>query len=83
MIRKAGTVITLIFVFSVGQAVLALNVNGGGITNDATVAQDNQNRREGRRSRRWHRSRQRRHRMERNDRRHRRHDRRENRNRNR
>ena len=86
MFRRIGTVITLIFVFSVGQAVLALTVNSRAMNNEATVTQENQNRREGRRdnmNRRWNRKKHRRHQMYRNDRRHRRNDQRENRNRNR
>ena len=50
MFRRIGTVITLIFVFSVGQVVLALNASGRATTYEATVTQDNQNRREGRRN---------------------------------
>ena len=86
MFRRIGTVITLIFVFSVGQVVLALNASGRATTYEATVTQENHNRREDRHdnmNQRWNRKKHRRHQMYRNDRRHRRNDQRENRNRNR
>ena len=85
MIKRTGTVIALIFVFSVGQAVLALNASGHATTYEATVTQENNNRREDRHNnmnKRWNKSKHRRHQMNRHNRRHRRHDQGENHNRN-
>jgi hypothetical protein len=85
VIKRIGTVISLIFVFSVGQAVLALNSINRAMNNEVTVAQENHNRREDRHDdmkKQWNKRKHRRHQMNRHNRRHRRHDQGENHNRN-
>lgn len=83
MIKRIGSALALIFVFSLGQFALALNNNVRTIGATTAFAQDNQNRRDERRDNNQGRRRRRRHRRHRMQMQDNRQERRDNRNSNR